>query len=136
MKKFVALLMILTLCFSFSYVYAEQSEDIESGVYTENIEVVTPTPEPTPEPTPIPRGDWDVYISSSLEGKEQVMVGTTVTLTANLSGFREGIDEYSIEWYVNKGDNWENVGGGETYSFDINEENVNYKYKVIVHVTW
>lgn len=127
MKKLIALFMALLLCFSFSCAYAGE-DDVISSEHTENVEVITPTP----------RGDWSVSISSSLDGLTQVMTDTEVTLTASLYGFREGVDTWTIQWQVNKGDGWEDLSGetSETYKFNINETNVRYKWRVVVHVIW
>lgn len=104
------------------------AEEITSETHTEDVEVVTPTPEPTPRP------DWAVSIDSSLFGETQVTVGTKAVLTAVLENFRDE-DVYTIEWQEDRGDGWVTVGGDSlTYEFIIDETNIRYRWRVIVHI--
>lgn len=120
MKRLIAILMVLITCFSCGCAFAE---DIESGVHTENVEVVTPTPKP----------EWAVTIKSSLEGLTQVLEGTEVTLTAVLHNFRDE-DIYTITWQEQRDGQWYDVGSGLTYKFNINTTNVHYAWRVKIHI--
>ena len=125
MKKLIALLLTLMLCFP-AFAYADGEDDVVSDTHTEHVEVYTP----------VERGNYSVSISSSLDGQSKVKTGTKVTLTAHLSGFRDGVDTWEITWQENDGSGWSDVGSGSTYDFNIDEDNVNHKWRVVVHVKW
>lgn len=72
-----------------------------------------------------------VKVVSSLEGVEAVEEGTSITLTAKLTGFDDV--EYEIQWQRSvDGTNWEDVDGanGIEYTFDITEETDGYLWRV------
>lgn len=124
MKKFITLLITFMLCFSLTY--AEQTEDVASKPHSETVTVLEP------------KGDWSVTITSSLDGKESVISGTEVTLTAHFSGKREG-DTLQYIWQERKSEDgkWKDVGTDSTeYKFNITAENVTHQWRVIVRVTW
>lgn len=74
-----------------------------------------------------------VKVVSSLKGVETVEEGTSVTLTAKLTGFDDV--EYEIQWQRSEdGKDWEDVDGANDteYTFDITEETEGYLWRVSV----
>ena len=71
-----------------------------------------------------------VEIESSLENV--AMEGEIIVLTSKLTGF-EGLT-YTLQWQYNDGKGWKDVEGanGETYSFEADEENVSFQWRLAV----
>ena len=75
-----------------------------------------------------------VKITSNIEGMDVIYEGMEIVMTAKLEGFEE--DEYFIQWQcsTDKGATFADVEGanGESYSFNVNAENFEYVWKLIV----
>ena len=134
MKKFLALLMAIMVAFTpimmTTVAFSEEFND-ETHITTE---IVTPTPEPTATPEPTPAPNRRINLKSSLDGKDQVMVGTEVTLTVELIEFLEE-DSYTVMWQRSTDkSNWETVETGTslTYKFDISEADAGVWYRAVV----
>lgn len=81
----------------------------------------------------IEKVERSVKVVSSLKGVETVEEGTSVTLTAKLTGF-DDVD-YEIQWQRSEdGTDWEDVDGANDteYTFDITEETEGYLWRVSV----
>lgn len=79
-----------------------------------------------------------VMLTTSLDGKNEVRIGTKVYLYADLEGFGE--EEYTIQWQCCKdGINMEDIQGatGDSYCFIMNETTYHYKwsFRVIMKTT-
>ena len=76
----------------------------------------------------------EIIYHSSLEGVEKVFVGTQITLTAELKGYK---GSYEVQWMYedpkNPGKHVEIPGAtGTEYTFNLNETNCTYLYFVTV----
>ena len=75
-----------------------------------------------------------ISIANNLSGLTRVKEGTTVYLTATLSGFEE--DVYSVQWQYSPdgGASAINIEGANslTYAYQLTEENFGYLYRVVV----
>lgn len=82
-------------------------------------------------PEEVEKVERSVKVVSSLEGVETVEEGTSITLTAELTGFDDV--EYEIQWQRSTdGTDWEDVDGANDieYTFDITEETDGYLWRV------
>lgn len=122
MKKLIALLMTLMLCFS---AIPALSETVDSSEFDPSITMTIPDPE------------WKVAIHCA-QANKSLEVGSKVTLTAEVTtGHSEyySVSDYSVSynWQAKApGGDWKSVGSGDTYSFDLNADNVNWTFKVTV----
>lgn len=95
-----------------------------------------PEEEIAPEEEEAEEVERSVKVVSSLAGVETVEEGTSITLTAELTGFDDV--EYEIQWQRSvDGANWEDVDGanGIKYTFDITEETDGYLWRVGVFIS-
>lgn len=127
MKRLFAFLTALMLCFTFAPMgLAEGSAT--SSEFDPNITISLPDP------------GWAVSISCAQAG-QTLAVGTTITLTANITTEHPeyyDLSSYSVSynWQAKKGGgDWESVGSGETYSFDLNADNVDWTFRVTVTIS-
>lgn len=89
-----------------------------------------------PEEEEVEKVERSVKVVSSLEGVETVEEGTSITLTAELTGFDDV--EYEIQWQQSTdGVDWEDVDGANDieYTFDITEETDGYLWRVGVFLS-
>ena len=128
MKRFLAFLTALMLCFTFAPMgLAEDSAT--SSEFDPQITIALPDP------------GWTVSIGCA-QAKKSLAVGTTITLNADVAtAHPEYYDlsnyKVSYNWQAKKGSgDWESVGGdGSTYSFDLNADNVDWTFRVIVTIS-
>ena len=75
-----------------------------------------------------------INISTNLNGLTRVKEGTTVCLTATLSGFEE--DDYTVQWQYSPdgGASAINIDGANslTYAYRLTAKNFGYLYRVVV----
>lgn len=110
----------------------EEETEKEETVSPETEEVKEEVPEEElPPEEEVEKVERSVKVVSSLEGVETVEEGTSITLTAELTGFDDV--EYEIQWQRSvDGTNWEDVDGADDieYTFDITEETDGYLWRV------
>lgn len=61
-------------------------------------------------------------------------IGLKITLTAHVTGFREG--KYTLQWeYSTDGQNWTKKEGatGDTFTYELNETTTNYSWRVVAY---
>jgi hypothetical protein len=123
MKKLIALLMTLMLCFAAIPALSE-------GTATSS--------EFDPAITIMPEPGWAVTIHCAQE-KQTLAAGSTVILTAEITTAQPDyykLSDYTVSynWLAKKtaDGGWESVGTGETYEFNLNADNVNWIFKVTV----
>ena len=61
-------------------------------------------------------------------------IGLKITLTAHVTGFREG--KYTLQWeYSTDGQNWTKQEGatGDTFTYELNEITTNYSWRVVAY---
>ena len=123
MKKLIALLMTLMLCFS---AIPALSETIDSQEFDPGITISLPDP------------GWKVAIHCDQQG-QTLQVGSKVVLTADITTEQPdyyNLSDYNISynWLAKKtaDGNWESVGSGATYEFNLNADNVNWIFKVTI----
>ena len=127
MKKLIALLMTLVLCFTVIPALSEGS--VTSEGYDPGITMALPNP------------GWHISISCA-QANQTLDKGTTVTLTTTIT--TEQPDYYNPDNYT-KSYSWEAKapggdwfaleGSGETYSFDLNADNADWIFRVTVTLT-
>lgn len=74
-----------------------------------------------------------VKISSNVDASQPIEKGTKITLTATTEGFKGGTIHY--QWMrTQDGSTWENIEGANSskYTFEMNEDNNGYQWKVRV----
>lgn len=76
-----------------------------------------------------------VTLVASIGPGENAAYGDILTLTGVLTGY-EGV-AYTLQWQRDAGDGWADLDGatGLSYSFALNEENVNWGYRLVVTET-
>jgi len=126
MKKLIALLMTLMLCFTAIPALSE-------GTAT--------SPEYNPAITIMPEPGWAVTIHCE-QANQTLAAGSTVVLTASITTAQPDyykLSDYNVSynWQAKKkaDGEWETVGTGETYEFSLNADNVNWIFKVTVTLT-
>ena len=144
MNKIVICVVIIFVAILFRIYALSESSTITSPVLygTEEIELITPTPEPTAEPTPSPEPTPEptleptpvpkvVQIHSSR--KPVMKLNEPVTLTSELSGF-EGY-EVQYQWLKNTGDGFKPIPGAtsSSYQFNATKENLMADYRLVVY---
>ena len=139
MNKIVICVAIILITIIFQIYALSESSTVTSPVLygTEEIELITPTPEPTVEPTPTPEPTPEptqvpkvVQIHSSR--KPVMKLNELVTLTSELSGF-EGY-EVQYQWLKNTGDGFKPIPGAtsSSYQFNATKENLMADYRLVV----
>jgi len=115
--------MTLMLCFTAIHAL---SETVDSSEFNPGITMTLPDP------------DWKVEIRCDQNG-QTLQVGSKVTLTAEITTAQSDyykLSDYTISynWLAKKtaDDDWESVGTGATYEFNLNADNVNWIFKVTV----
>ncbi len=123
MKKLIALLMTLILCFAS---IPALSETVDSPEFNPGITMTLPDP------------GWKVAIHCDQQG-QTLQVNSKVILTAEITTDQPDyykLSDYTISynWLAKKtaDGNWESVGTGTTYEFNLNADNVNWIFKVTV----
>ena len=126
MKKLIALLMTLILCFA---TVPALSETVESPEFDPGIKMTLPDP------------GWKVEIQCEQEG-QTLLAGSKVTLTAKITTEQPKyykLSDYTISynWLAKKtaDGKWESVGSKATYDFELDADNVNWIFKVTVTLT-
>ena len=123
MKKLIALLMTLMLCFA---AIPALSESVDSPEFDTGITMALPDP------------GWKVVIHCDQKG-QTLQIGSKITLTAEITTEQPNyynLSDYSVSynWLAKKtaDGNWESVGNGATYDYNLNADNVDWTFKVTV----
>ena len=125
MKRFFAFLTALMLCFTFTPALSEgtaTSPDFDPGITIE-----------------LPAPEWAVSINCEQKG-QTLKVGSKITLTATITTAHSeyyDLSNYNVfyDWQAKKSDgDWKTVGNDTTYDFDLNADNVNWIFRVIVTI--
>lgn len=122
MKKLIALFMTLMLCFA---AIPALSETVDSPEFNPDVTISLPDP------------GWKVAIHCDQKGKT-LQVNSKVTLTAEITTEQPDyykLSDYNVSynWQAKApGGDWKSVGSGDTYSFDLNADNVDWTFKVTV----
>lgn len=125
MKKLIALLMTLMLCFAAIPSFADE---ITSPKFDPGITMTLPDP------------GWAVVIQCE-QANQTLKAGSKVVLTAKIT--TEQPTYYSLSDYVLSytwqakapGGEWMTIGNEETYEFNLDAENVKWVFKVTVTLT-